>query len=74
MPAKNPRINLVLEAPLYESVKRLAASEGVSLSLKARELIKKALEAYEDETLARVAERRAGNLEPKKALHHSEVW
>ncbi len=74
MPAKNPRINLVLEGPVYESVKRLAASEGVSLSLKARELIKEALETYEDEALAKLAEKREATLERSNTLDHSEVW
>jgi len=37
MPTKNPRINVVLEKPLYNSIERLAKKEGVSLSLKVRD-------------------------------------
>jgi len=58
MPAKNPRINVVLEKPLYRHIQRLARDEGVSLSLKVRDLIKEALEAHEDIALAEFAEDR----------------
>ena len=30
MPARNPRVNVVLEKPLYEAVGLLAKEEGVS--------------------------------------------
>ncbi|MFN3476353.1 MAG: ribbon-helix-helix domain-containing protein [Candidatus Methylomirabilales bacterium] len=36
MPAKNPRVNVVLEKPLYEALRRLAKQDGVSLSLRPR--------------------------------------
>jgi predicted DNA-binding protein len=55
MPAKNPRINVVLEKPLYERVRRLAANEKISLSLKIRDLVKEALDAQEDLALAEFA-------------------
>jgi hypothetical protein len=58
MPAKNPRVNVVLEKPLYDSVRRLATKEEISLSLKIRDLIKDGLEAQEDIVLAEVAEER----------------
>jgi hypothetical protein len=74
MPAKNPRINLVLEEPLFRAVRSLADAEGVSLSFKARDLIRDGLEAYEDEALARFAEGREATMEGAKALDHSEVW
>jgi hypothetical protein len=38
---KNPRVNVVLEKPLYAKVERLAKKDGVSLSLKVRDLVKK---------------------------------
>jgi len=37
MPAKNPRINIVLDMSLYKNVQFLAEKDGVSLSSKARE-------------------------------------
>jgi hypothetical protein len=44
MPTENPRINVVLERPLYNNVERLAERDGISLSLKVRDLVKEALE------------------------------
>ena len=58
MPAKNLRINVVLEKPLYENVRRLAANEEISLSLKIRDLVKEAVNAQEDLALAEFAEER----------------
>jgi hypothetical protein len=43
MPAKNPRVNVVLGKSLYDSIRRLAAQEEISLSLKIRDLMKDAL-------------------------------
>ena len=74
MPAKNPRINVVLETPLYRSVARLAAHDSVSLSLKVRDLIAEALEIREDVALARFAEARDATFTRKVALMHDEVW
>jgi hypothetical protein len=74
MPTKNPRINVVLEKPLYDSIKRLAKKDGVSLSLKARDLVKEALEIQEDIDLSHFAEQRESTFRKTKALKHSEVW
>ncbi len=74
MPTKNPRINVVLEKPLYESVRRLAEKEDVSLSLKIRDLVRQALEAEEDAALAQFAEERAKSFKRSGALTHKQVW
>lgn len=74
MPTKNPRINVVLEEPLYKSIKRLAKKDGVSLSLKVRDLVKEALEMEEDVALSVFAEARAKSYKKTKALKHDEVW
>lgn len=74
MPAKNPRINVVLEKPLYNNVRHLAEREGISLSLKVRDLIKEALESEEDIALSSFAEKREKTFSKTKALKHSEVW
>jgi predicted DNA-binding protein len=74
MPTKNQRINLALEKPLYRQLQRLAKNDGVSLSLKARDLIKEALEAREDIVLAKFAEEREKTFDKTKALTHEEVW
>jgi len=74
MPTKNPRINVVFERPLYNSVGRLAKRDGVSLSLKVRDLVKEALEVEEDIALSQLAETREKTFSRKKALKHDEVW
>lgn len=74
MPTKNPRVNVVLEKPLYEDVERIAGRDGVSLSLKVRDLVKEALEIEEDIALSHLAETREKSLKGNKALKHDEVW
>jgi hypothetical protein len=74
MPVKNPRINVVFEKPLYNTIERLATKDGVSLSLKVRDLVKEALEMEEDIALAAFAEKRDKTFTKSKALKHDEVW
>ena len=74
MPAKNPRVNVVLEKPLYTTVERLAKRDGVSLSLKLRDLVKEALEIEEDVALGQFAASREKTFARKKSLTHDEVW
>jgi metal-responsive CopG/Arc/MetJ family transcriptional regulator len=74
MPTKNPRINVVLEKPLYQSIERMAKRDGVSLSLKVRDLVKEALEIEEDIALTGIAEKREKTFSKKKSLSHNEAW
>ncbi|MGH7799628.1 MAG: antitoxin, RHH family protein [Thermodesulfobacteriota bacterium] len=74
MPTRNPRINVVLEKPLYESIRRIAKKEGISISLKARDLLREALEIYEDRILESIASEREKTFNRKKALSHGEIW
>jgi hypothetical protein len=74
MPTKHPRLNVVLEAPVLRSVERLAAKDGVSLSLKARELIHEALELHEDAYWAQRAHKRQQTFSRERALTHEQVW
>jgi len=74
MPVKNPRINVVLEKPLYHTIEQLANRDGVSLSLKVRDLVKEALEIEEDEALSAFAEKRERTFTKTRALKHHEVW
>ena len=74
MPAKNPRVNVVLEKPLYDRVRRLAAKEEISLSLKIRDLVKDALEAQEDMVLAEIAEEREKTFRRSRGRSHKQVW
>ncbi len=74
MPTKHPRVNVVLEVPLYDALGRLARREGASLSTTARDLLRDALETREDAGLARIAEDRERTLDRSEALGHTEVW
>ena len=74
MATKHPRLNVVLEAPLYMAVQRLARKDGVSLSLKARALILEALESYEDAYWTKVAESREKSFHKKSIHFHKHVW
>ena len=65
---------MVLEKPLYKNVERLAERDGVSLSLKVRDLVKEALEIEEDIGLSKLVETREKTFNRKKALKHDEVW
>jgi metal-responsive CopG/Arc/MetJ family transcriptional regulator len=74
MPTKNPRVNVVLEKPLYTVVSEFAKKQGVSKSMVIRDLIKEALELREDLALAEFAEMRETTFGATKALDHEEVW
>ena len=54
--------------------KKLAAKEGTSLSLKARDLIREALELYEEGYWLRKAKERDKTFVRARALTHDEVW
>lgn len=71
MATKNPRLQVVLEKPLYDAVASLAKREGVSLSLKARDLIREALEHLEDIALADIVRERAAK--PARLLTQEEL-
>lgn len=74
MPAKNPRINVVLEDPLYKQVQFLAQKDGVSMSAKVRELLREIIETQEDIYLAEIASEREAGWNDSKAIPHNEVW
>lgn len=74
MPTRNPRVNVVLEEPLYQGLRRWAKRDGVSLSLKVRDLVKDALDAEEDRRLGRFAGEREKSLDRNKAMSHEQVW
>jgi hypothetical protein len=71
MPTKNPRLQVVLEKPLYDALASLAKDQHVSMSMKARDLIKEAIERLEDLALASVVADRAAK--PGKLLSRAEL-
>jgi predicted DNA-binding protein len=74
MPTKNPRVNIVVEPPLYGVMRDLATSEGVSMSTLARDLIREAIDLREDVALAAFADTRMKTFDKKTALSHEDVW
>jgi plasmid stability protein len=74
MPTTNPRVNVVLEESVYEGLRRWAKRDGVSLSLKIRDLLKDALETEEDRALADLAKDREQMLARSKVMTHSQTW
>ncbi len=74
MTTKNPRVNVVLEKPLYRTIEQIAKRDGVSMSLKVRDLVKEALEIEEDIALSAFAEAREKTFKRSTALKHTEVW
>jgi hypothetical protein len=74
MPTKNPRVNVVLEKPLYDLVSSWARRDGLSLSLKVRDVVKAAVNAEEDAVLTQLAETRERTFSRRKALTHTQVW
>jgi hypothetical protein len=74
MPAKNPRINVVLEKSSFEVVKEIAEREGLSLSNVTRDLIREGLELREDGALAAWGEERLKSYDPAKAEDHKDAW
>ncbi len=73
MATRQPRLNVVLERPLYRSIERLATREGVSLSLKARDLLREAMELHEDAYWVQQAHAREATFDRKNALILEEV-
>jgi hypothetical protein len=74
MPTRLPRVNVVLDEPLYGAIRKLAVCAGISLSSEVRRLVEEALELHEDVTLARWAAGREKTFSRKTALSHVRVW
>lgn len=74
MPTKNPRVNIVVEPPLYSVLHDLAKCEGISMSTIARDLIREAIDLREDVALAAFADTRMKTFDRKVALSHEDVW
>jgi len=71
MPTAKPRISTVVERPIFEAVKKLAARDQVSISDRARTLLLEALELEEDMALdALVAARMK---KPGRIYSHTEA-
>ncbi|MBI4665414.1 MAG: antitoxin, RHH family protein [Nitrospinae bacterium] len=74
MPPVNPRINVVFEKPVYKDIESLAKRDGVSMSLKVRDLVKEAMEIEEDRVLTSIAQTREKTFKRAKAIKHNDIW
>ena len=74
MVTQNPRLNVVLDPAIMKGIHQLAKAQGVSLSTAARDLIKEALETYEDGQWHKIAQKRETTFSQKKSLTHKQVW
>jgi hypothetical protein len=73
MPAKNPRLALVLEQPLYNWVRKKALQDGVSVSAEVRDLLKEISEQYEDLYWARESQKRFSTINRGRLVAHEAV-
>ncbi len=71
---KRPRINMVIEKPVFSAIKKLAEENDLSLSAQVRELVLKALEELEDIELSVLAAERLRTFSRSKALSHKQLW
>ena len=74
MPTTNPRVNVVLDKDLYKAVKAEAKAQGISLSLKIRDLVAEALNFGEDKVWLKKAEERRKSFKKSEALTHKDIW
>jgi plasmid stability protein len=74
MPARNPRVTVVLEKLLHDLVSRWARRDRVSVSLKVRDVIRAAVAGEEDRVLAAIAAERERTFTRRAALTHDQVW
>lgn len=65
---------MVLEPPLFKWVKKLASREGLSLSMKLRDLIRETYENYEDRYWSRAGAKRLRTFSRASALSHDAFW
>ncbi len=71
---KQPRLNVVLEPSIYETLYKMSKKEGLSMSLVARDLLREALTIHEDAYWAKSAAEREKTLDTKKPVQHRDVW
>lgn len=74
MATKKPRLLVTLEPELYAKVKSLSKTNGTTLSMAARELIRDGVEEIEDLGLTVLADRREKSTKGRRWLSHKEAW
>lgn len=74
MSTKNPRVMVVLENPLLKWVKKTAKADGISLSLRLRDLVREAYESCEDRYWSQEGEKRLSKNQKNKTIPHEDFW
>ncbi len=74
IPSNNPQLNVVLDKEVFEALDKISRKKGISRSLLARDLIKEALEIYEDIYWDKAAQKRDESFSLESSLSHDEVW
>jgi hypothetical protein len=74
MPTKNPRVNVVLEPGLYDTVRKNAEKQGLSVSSLIRDIVRDACRDIEDLHWAKEGESRLETFDRKKAVSHKDAW
>lgn len=74
MATRNPRLIVTLKPALYAKVKAISKTNGVTLSMAARDLIRKVCEDIEDLGLSVLADKRMKSAKGRRWLTHDEVW
>ncbi len=65
---------VVLESPLRRWLNRSAKREGISLSMKLRDIVREAYENYEDHYWSREGEKRLKDMKRSRLLSHGAFW
>lgn len=70
----NQRTLVMLEPPVRNLIKSIAKKEGISISSLCRDLIRNALEIFEDSYFDKLASGREKNFNWKHGLSHYDAW
>jgi len=71
---QNQKILMVLEPNMKDVIKDIAKTNQVSMSSVCRDLIREALEIYEDKYWNNIASERDKNFNWNKAISHNKIW
>ena len=74
MATKKPRLLVTLEPALYAKVKSLSKTNGTTLSMTARDLIRESVDEIGDLGLTVMAERREKSTKVWRWISHKEAW
>jgi metal-responsive CopG/Arc/MetJ family transcriptional regulator len=73
MAAKNPRVNVVLEEPVYKAVKKLSSEYKISMSMVIRDMVREEVEKFEDRKLSQIAKKR-DKTRGRSLIKHDDFW